>query len=171
MRLGIGIPGRGRAAGASTAGWIDVLSSAHPAGSNEFYGAYTTGVEFTALASGPCTGVRFLFGTGAGPQVVLATLWDAVTGLAVASDSVVCAPASDNVTGPAFGSHVLISGRNYRVSTYFAAGYCPQTTLPPVNVPAAFARYTVTQPYCSVLGYGYPANVTAGYGFYVEPVF
>ena len=172
MRIGIGIPGTRHAVATPVVpGWLDTLISSSPPGALiTAYGPYTTGMRFVAVGA-PCTGVRWWWGTGSGPATVVATLWDAGTGLAIQSETI------NNVTGGAFyqttgafGSQTLVAGQAYAVSTYWTGGY--NTTNPlALPLPQIFASYTVTAGWVgNGGGYGYPPGVQP-FGAYVEPLF
>jgi Domain of unknown function (DUF4082) len=111
-------------------GWLDTWIAAGPPGALiTLYGAYTTGIKFTATSGATCNGIRFWWGTGAGPVSVKVALWRVSDGTEIASETI------PNVTGGAFhqttgtfGSHLLTLGQEYVVSTYYTGG---GTTQPP----------------------------------------
>jgi len=151
--------------------WLDTLiASSAPGALITAYGAYTTGMRFTATATS-CTGVRFWWGTGSGPASVTATLWDASTGTAIKSETIAAvAGGSFAQTTAAFGSNALVAGQTYVVSTYWAGGYNTTNALA-LSLPQVFAAYTVTAGWVgNGGGFGYPGGAQS-FGAYVEPLF
>jgi len=154
-------------------GWLDTWIAASPPGALlTAYGAYTTGVKFTATSGAYCNGVRFWWGTGAGPVSVKAALWRVFDGSLVASELIsgVTGGAFYQTTG-AFGSHLLTVGLDYIVSTYYGGGYNTATALT-LSLPQSFPNYDVTAGFVgNGGGDGYPNGSPQAFGNYVEPIF